>query len=54
MEIYVLEDMGEIESARILIGGLLESGAITDTHELMFLQQRLERLEDETVQNQED
>ncbi len=54
MEIYVLEDMGEIESARILIGGLLESGAITDTHELMFLQQRLERLEDETGQNQED
>jgi len=51
MEIYVLEDMGEIESAKILIGGLLESGAITDTHELMFLQQRLERLEDETGQN---
>ena len=51
MEIYVLEDMGEIESAKILIGGLLESGAIIDTHELMFLQQRLERLEDETGQN---
>jgi len=47
MEIYVLEDMGEIESAKILIGGLLESGAITDAHELQFLQDRLDRLERE-------
>ena len=47
MEIYVLEDMGEIESAKILIGGLLESGAITDLHELRFLQDRLDRLERE-------
>lgn len=45
MEIYVLEDMGEIESAKILIGGLLESGAITDAHELQFLQDRLNKLE---------
>ncbi len=50
MEIYVLEDMGEIEGAKILIGGLLESGVITDTHELMFLQQRLDNLDDETGQ----
>jgi len=47
MEIYVLEDMGEIESAKILIGGLLESGAITDDHELQFLYDRLDRLERE-------
>ena len=45
MEIYVLEDMGEIESAKILIGGLLESGAITDAHEIQFLLGRLEKLE---------
>lgn len=44
MEIYVLEDMGEIESAKILIGSLLESGAMTDPHELQFLKARLERL----------
>lgn len=44
MEIYVLEDMGEIKSAKILIGGLLESGAITDPHELEFLQERLQKL----------
>ena len=47
MEIYVLEDMDEIESAKILIGGLLESGVITDAHELQFLQDRLGRLKHE-------
>ena len=50
MEIYVLEDMGEIESAKILIGGLLESGAITDAHEIQFLLDRLDRLERENKQ----
>jgi len=45
MEIYVLEDMGEIESAKILIGGLLESGAITDAHEIQFLLDRLDNIE---------
>lgn len=47
MEIYILEDMGEIESAKVLIGGLLESGAITDFNELRFLKDRLNRLEQE-------
>jgi len=50
LEIYVLEDMGEIESAKILIGGLLESGAITDAHEIQFLLDRLERLERDNKQ----
>ena len=50
MEIYVLEDMGEIESAKILIGGLLESGAITDAHEIQFLLDRLEKLEHKNKQ----
>lgn len=45
MNIYVLEDMNEIESAKILIGGLIESGEITDEHELRFLKERLKRLE---------
>ena len=45
MHIYVLEDMDEIESAKVLIGGLIDSGAIKDEHELRFLMQRLERLE---------
>ena len=47
MHIYVLEDMGELESAKVLIGGLLESGAIDDEHEINFLQERLQRLERE-------
>jgi hypothetical protein len=44
MEIFVLEDMNELEAARILIGGLLASGRITDPGEAAFLRQRLEAL----------
>ena len=46
MELFILEDLDQIESAKILIGGLLESGDITDEHELRFLHQRLEELEE--------
>lgn len=45
MNIILLEDMGEIESAKILIGGLLESGEIKDKYELRFLMDRLESLQ---------
>jgi hypothetical protein len=45
MEIFVREDMGEVESAKILLGGLLESGKITDPRELSFLTGRLKALE---------
>ena len=41
MEIFVLEDMGEFEAAQILIGGLLDSGELTDPHQRQFLEQRL-------------
>ncbi len=44
LEVFVLEDMQEIDSARALIGALLQSGQITDPHELQFLAQRLEQL----------
>lgn len=44
MHIFVLEDMGEYQAARILLGGLLASGAVTDRHEQILLQQTLERL----------
>lgn len=47
MHIYVLEDMGELESAMVLIGGLLESGQVKDKQEIRFLQQRLEQLREE-------
>jgi hypothetical protein len=45
MEIFILEDMGELEAARIMLGGLLASGRITDPAELSFLKQRLRELE---------
>lgn len=45
MQIFLLEDMGEIESAKVLLGGLLESGQITDPHEQAFLYQRLKEIE---------
>ena len=45
MEIFILEDMNELEAARIMIAGLLQSGRISDPAELRFLQQRLEELE---------
>jgi hypothetical protein len=44
MSIFVREDMGETEAARILIGGLLDSGHITDPHEFRFLSERLDLL----------
>jgi hypothetical protein len=48
MEIFLLEDMNEIDSAKILLGGLLQSGQITDLHEAQFLKQKLDELEHRT------
>lgn len=45
MEIFILEDMNELEAARIVIGGLLQSGRLEDPAEQAFLKQRLEALE---------
>ena len=44
MHIFVLEDMGELEAARILLGGLLTSGTVTDEHERLLLLESLERI----------
>jgi hypothetical protein len=41
MHIFLLEDMGAHETAKILLGGLLASGAVSDPHEVRFLLQRL-------------
>jgi len=46
MHIFILEDLGEVESARILLGGLIASGEIEDEHEMHFLLERLEALKD--------
>lgn len=44
LEVFVLEDMNELDSARALIGGLLQSGQITDPRELDFWARRLESM----------
>jgi hypothetical protein len=45
MEIFILEDLNELEAARIMIGGLLAKGAIRDPAEARFLKERLNELE---------
>ncbi|HVK95797.1 MAG TPA: hypothetical protein VM571_13840 [Noviherbaspirillum sp.] len=45
MEIFILEDMNELDSAKILIGGLLQSGQIDDPNERRFLAERLKDMD---------
>jgi len=47
MQIFLLEDLGEYEAAKILLGGLLASGTVTDEHEIRFLMERLKVLEND-------
>jgi hypothetical protein len=49
MPIFILEDMGEAQSAKIMLGALLASGSITDPHEIHFLTGRLNALEQKNV-----
>lgn len=44
MEAFTLEDMDQLESAQIVLGGLIQDGQITDPHELAFLARRLDTL----------
>jgi hypothetical protein len=45
MEVFILEDMNELEAARVMLGGLLAGGRLQDPAERRFLKQRLEELE---------
>jgi len=45
MRIFILEDMNELQAAKVILGGLLESGAVKDPAELRFLEHHLEELE---------
>ena len=49
MHIFLLEDLGEHEAAKILLGGLLASGTVTDANEARFLMERLKALESDEV-----
>jgi len=50
MEIFIREDLNELETARVMIGGLLASGRITDPGELKFLDGRLHEIEERLKQ----
>jgi len=45
MQVFILEDLGETDSARILLGGLLANDEVKDPAELHFLTERLKALE---------
>jgi hypothetical protein len=45
IEIFILEDMNELEAAKIMLGGLLDRGLLEDPAERRFLEQRLKALE---------
>lgn len=48
MRIFVLADIGDVEAARLLIRALLDSGRITDPHEIRFLSERLKHMQTPT------
>jgi hypothetical protein len=50
MEIFILEDMNELEAAKVMLGGLLATGRISDPAERRFLEGRLEELKQRTEQ----
>ncbi len=45
MEILLLQDLGELETAKILLGALVASRQVRDDRELAFLQERLAEIE---------
>ncbi len=53
MKIIVLEDMGQIEAAKILVGALIDSKEITDPYELNFLAQKIAVLEEKASKNRQ-
>lgn len=53
MKIIVLEDMGELETAKILVGALVESNEITDPYELNFLLQKIAELDNKLMKTQQ-
>jgi hypothetical protein len=53
MEAFILEDMNELEAARLVIGGYLQSGEVKDPGELRFLDERLKELEKRTPRTPE-
>jgi len=46
MEAFILEDMNELEAAKIMIGGMLASGQVKDRRDFELLERRLKELEE--------
>ena len=46
MEVFILEERNELQTAKVMLGGLLATGRIRDPEERRFLQWRLEQLEE--------
>jgi hypothetical protein len=45
MRIFILDDLGEVEAAKVLLGGLLASGEVTEPKEIHLLAERLKEME---------
>ena len=45
MNAFILEDMNELEQAKIMIGGFIASGQVKEPGELKLLEQRLQEIE---------
>lgn len=46
MEVFILEDMNELEAAKVMLGGMLATGRIRDADERRFLEGRLNEIEE--------
>ncbi len=53
MKIIVLEDMGQLEAAKILVGALIDSKEITDPYELEFLTHKIAVLEEKSLKKRQ-
>lgn len=53
MKIIVLEDMGQVEAAKILVGALIDSNEITDPYELNFLANKIAVLEEKSLKKRQ-
>ena len=49
MEVFILEDMNELEAARIILGGLLAKGQVRDAAERQYLERRLKTMEERSA-----
>ena len=49
MHFILLEDMGETEAAKLLVGALIDSGEVSDPYEMRFLIAKIKELEDKST-----